>query len=167
MESLACVRELELPDWAIGAGFVRNAVWDHLHGFVKHTALEDVDVLYFNSDDTEPGSEIPIEECLLEKLPNRNWSVKNQARMHLRNGDEPYASTSHAMEYWLETATCVAARLEDNDAMSIIAPFGLSDLLSLKSRPTAAGLRRHDQYIARMQMKSWSAHWPEVAVKDF
>lgn len=29
---LDIVRSLALPDCWIGAGFVRNAVWDHLHG---------------------------------------------------------------------------------------------------------------------------------------
>ncbi|WP_404943225.1 nucleotidyltransferase family protein, partial [Pseudomonas sp. DP16D-T1] len=29
---LEIVRSLNLPDCWIGAGFVRNAVWDHLHG---------------------------------------------------------------------------------------------------------------------------------------
>lgn len=32
MEILKAVRTLELPDWIIGAGFVRNPIWDHLHG---------------------------------------------------------------------------------------------------------------------------------------
>lgn len=31
--------------------------------------------------------------------------VKNQARMHLRNGDRPYQSATDAMRYWPETAT--------------------------------------------------------------
>ena len=34
MEQLRAVRELALPDWCIAAGFVRNRVWDHLHGIV-------------------------------------------------------------------------------------------------------------------------------------
>src|SRR5712664_2713902 len=32
MEQLRSVRTLDLPDWCIAAGFVRNRVWDHLHG---------------------------------------------------------------------------------------------------------------------------------------
>ena len=34
MEQLRAVRSLDLPDWCIAAGFVRNRVWDHLHGIV-------------------------------------------------------------------------------------------------------------------------------------
>ncbi|MGD9885270.1 MAG: nucleotidyltransferase family protein [Reyranella sp.] len=42
MIQLRAVRELALPDWCIAAGFVRNRVWDHLHGIVP--AREPVDI---------------------------------------------------------------------------------------------------------------------------
>ena len=50
-ECLAAVRSLALPDCWIGAGFVRNAVWNALHAGVKgfHPPPEsDVDVVYFD-----------------------------------------------------------------------------------------------------------------------
>jgi hypothetical protein len=31
---LDAVRRQRLPDWAVGAGFIRSAVWDALHGYV-------------------------------------------------------------------------------------------------------------------------------------
>ena len=34
MEQLRAARTLALPDWCIAAGFVRNRVWDALHGIV-------------------------------------------------------------------------------------------------------------------------------------
>ena len=33
MGVLRTARSLHLPDWMIGAGFVRNKVWDYLHGY--------------------------------------------------------------------------------------------------------------------------------------
>ena len=33
MNALYAVQALELNDGWIGAGFVRDAVWDHLHGY--------------------------------------------------------------------------------------------------------------------------------------
>jgi len=46
------------------------------------------------------------------------------------------------MNYWLETPTCTAVRLDKNDKLHSIAPFGINDLLKMNIRPTPAG-RRH------------------------
>ncbi|MEO1142771.1 MAG: nucleotidyltransferase family protein, partial [Pseudomonadota bacterium] len=102
METLQAARGIGLPDWAIGAGFIRNAVWDHLHGYDKITPLADIDVLYFEPSDLSKERELDIEAILKAILPDRPWSVRNQARMHLRNNDAPYASTEDALRYWLE-----------------------------------------------------------------
>ena len=47
MNLLVSVRELGLPDWYLAAGVIRNTVWDVLHGYKKHTPLNDIDVVYF------------------------------------------------------------------------------------------------------------------------
>ena len=47
MRILKIVNELDLPDWWIGAGFVRNKVFDYLHGYERRTKLNDVDIIYF------------------------------------------------------------------------------------------------------------------------
>ena len=46
MAALRAARALDLPSWAIGAGVVRNEVWDHLHGYKQATPMQDVDVVY-------------------------------------------------------------------------------------------------------------------------
>ena len=161
---LRAVRALDLPDWAVGAGFVRNAVWDHLHGYAEPTPLPDVDVLFFDPADRAGQREGALERRLAEALPGVPWSVRNQARMHRRNGDRPYADTEDALRHWLETATCVAVRLGAGDRLEVIAPFGLDDLLSLRSVPTARGRVRYDAYIARMRAKDWPSRWPGVRV---
>jgi hypothetical protein len=43
MAALEAARRVEPPDWLIGAGALRTAVWDHLHGFESPTALADID----------------------------------------------------------------------------------------------------------------------------
>ena len=83
-----------------------------------------------DSDDSD--SELDIETTLKAISPDRPWSVRNQARMHLRNKDAPYASTEDALRYWLETPTCVAARLETDNSLTLFSPYGLSDLMDLK-----------------------------------
>jgi hypothetical protein len=161
---LRAVRTLHLPDAAVGAGFVRNAVWDWLHGYEPPTSLSDVDVLYFDPTDLSPERDGDLERQLAAAMADVPWSVRNQARMHLRNGDSPYADTEDAMRYWLETATCVALRLESDGGLTVIAPYGIDDLMAMRSRPTPRGRERFAAYVARMREKDWPSRWPKVRV---
>ncbi len=165
MQTLRAVRGLGLPDWAIGAGFVRNAVWDRLHAFDAPTPLSDLDILFFDPSDLSTQREAAIEVALVSALSDRPWSVRNQARMHIRNCDDPYASTADALRYWLETPTCVAVRLNGDDSLAIIAPYGLSDLINMRGVPTARGREHFNQYLDRMCCKNWPATWPQVSVE--
>src|SRR5688572_20445549 len=97
MRALALAAELALSDWCIAAGFVRNLVWDKLHGFQQPTALGDIDLIYFDAADACAERDEVLEEGLRTRDPVLPWSVRNQARMHVRNDDAPYASTSDAM----------------------------------------------------------------------
>ncbi|MBC8242648.1 MAG: nucleotidyltransferase family protein [Alphaproteobacteria bacterium] len=162
MAVLGAARRLELPDCWIGAGFVRRKVWDHLHGFAQATPLDDIDLLYFQAADTRQAGEQAIEERLRQIMPGQPWSAKNQARMHLRNGDHPYAGTVDAMRHWLETPTCVAVRLAANGKLELVAPFGIDDLLHLIIRPTPAGQRRERAYRERLENKQWLQNWPKT-----
>ncbi len=47
MKALHAVQALGLNDGWIGAGFVRDAVWDHLHGYGPRPLSGDVDVVWF------------------------------------------------------------------------------------------------------------------------
>ena len=44
MQALAQVRALRLRTWCVGAGAVRNLVWDALHESATPSALADIDV---------------------------------------------------------------------------------------------------------------------------
>lgn len=162
---LQSVRQLGLADWAVGAGFVRSAVWDHLHGYSEPSPLNDVDVLYFDPTSADIGRDEALERELRSAMPDVPWQVKNQVRMHHRNGDPPYRNCEDALRYWLETATCVALRLEADDTLAIMAPYGLDDLLALRSRPTPRGRERYGAYIRRMRRKNWPEQWPRVRVE--
>lgn len=166
-EMLAAVRSLELPDCWMTAGVVRNRVWDCLHGYDEPTALNDIDVIYVDPDDLDEASEKRMEGALRAHQPEHPWSVKNQARMALRNGDTPYRSAAHALEHWCETPTAVGIGLNTMDGIEIIAPLGLDDLFNLIVRPTPFA-RAHPnklaQYRERMAKKNWSRQWPRLRV---
>jgi len=48
---LRAARELGLPDWWIGSGFVRTAVWDAMYDKADKMVPPDVDVIYLDSHD--------------------------------------------------------------------------------------------------------------------
>ena len=162
MSILYEVQALELNDGWIGAGFVRDAVWDYLHGYALRPVSGDVDVVWFDSKNCAPDLDRVLEERLKQQLPTLDWSVKNQARMHQRNGDHPYTSTGDALLSWPETATAVAVRLGPK-GLDITAPYGLSDLFELRLRPTPAFERdKLDSFKQRVSTKRWLERYPRL-----
>lgn len=163
-EALAAVAGLALPDCWIGAGFIRDAVWDHLHGRSPTFPAADVDVIWFAPETADEEADRDIERRLQGLLPAYMWSVKNQARMHRRNGDAPYGSVADAMKHWPETATAVAARL-DNEKIEICAPFGLDDLWALRLRPTPAfANEKWPIFQERPASKRWIERYPMLTL---
>lgn len=159
------VRGLDLPDCWVAAGFVRSAVWDHLHQRTPSPLPEDIDVIWFDRRQPSPTRDAELETILRHRDESLQWSVKNQARMHLRNDDAPYASATEAMRYWPETATAVGVRLDGQDRLEVAAPLGLDDLFDLVVRP--AGRFKDEKqpiYQQRLRDKNWLATWPKLKV---
>src|SRR5215470_19644803 len=129
MEQLRAVRTLALPDWCIAAGFVRNRVWDHLHGIAPARPPADIDVLFYDAADLSKEREYEFEDRLDDLLPGLPWQVRNQARMHLSKGLPQHRSTADSMIYWLETVTAVGVRLEADGSLTVVAPLGVDDLV--------------------------------------
>src|SRR6185312_916159 len=165
MKQLRAVRSLALPDWCIAAGFVRNRVWDHLHGIAPPRPPADIDVLYYDASDLSKAPEQAY-ESRLNALSPAPWQVRNQARMHVWKKLPQHRSTAESMTYWLETVTAVGVRLETDDSLTVVAPLGTDDLLGLTCRPTAFGRTRLDEYEARIAAKRWRELWPKVRFVD-
>lgn len=163
IEILTIVRDLKLNDCWIGAGFVRNKVWDEKHG-KNRTALNDIDVIHFDQLNVSKEHDLEIEASLRNKEPNLNWSIKNQVRMHLRNGHEPYNDCNQAISFWPETATSVAVRLNAKNKLECIAPHGLEDLFALKVIPTPEF--NLSIYKARIEKKQWQKKWEKLTISS-
>ncbi|GEA07539.1 hypothetical protein KUL42_23000 [Alteromonas sp. KUL42] len=163
MACLTALRSMALPQGYIGAGFLRNAIWDALHNKAFATPLNDVDVIYFCPNSTQ-SQDKHIEAELARLMPDVNWQVKNQARMHLLHGHEPYASCEEAISYWVERETCVAIKLNDNDKLELLAPFGLTSSFegSLSINPMHG---RPDVFRARVEAKQWLTQWPKLRLE--
>ncbi|MDH3659661.1 MAG: nucleotidyltransferase family protein [Alphaproteobacteria bacterium] len=167
LTALQAVRALDLPDGWISAGFVRNRVWDHLHGFDEATPLNDIDVIVFDPVRLDDAHEKRLEAELCRLRPGLPWQVKNQVRMAERNDDRPYRSIDDALEHWCETPTAIGVRLDSKERIEITAPLGLGDLFDLVVKPTPFA-RNHPhklaQYRERMIKKNWPRTWPRIRV---
>jgi len=162
LEALNCVQKLNLPQCYLAAGFVRNLVWDHLHHHSVATPLNDVDVIYFKLDESTPDKFKEYELKLNESMPELNWQVRNQAAMHIRNGDRPYKSSLDAMSYWPEKETAVATRKLKSGNLECIAAFGFVSLFNLQI--TYNPKRQYDIFKGRVKSKGWLEQWPNLTI---
>lgn len=162
MEVLKAVQSLNLPDWLIGAGFVRNPIWDNLHGYEKRAHTTDIDVAYFNLADLSEKTEIEYQNKL-KNIFDADWSVTNQARMsEINNQKEKYFSTEDAIAHWPETATAIGITLLHDGQLKLIAPYGTEDLLSLNLRMSPKFKNINNAFEIRAEKKQWLTKWPKL-----
>ncbi len=166
MSILEAVAELQLPDAWVSAGLIRNKVWDVMHGI--ETPIHDIDVIYYDDRDVSLEIEEALEHTLAALMPNEPWSVKNQARMHLKNGFPPYSSSFDGVAHFTETPTAIAVRLYKGE-LEIMAPYGLADLFEKKVRPTPYFQRDGSFwpiYNKRMEEKRWDQIWTCLSIEE-
>ncbi|CAM3872627.1 nucleotidyltransferase family protein [Parendozoicomonas haliclonae] len=158
MEILSIVRSLNLPDCLVAAGFVRNLVWDSIHS--KKTALNDIDVIFYDSSDCSNDIEQQITEQLNRAYPDFLWEATNQAFIHTANGDRPYKNTLDAMSYWPEKETAIGVSLNADNSINIESVFGLETLFA--GEITYNPKRSIDTFQQRVRSKKWLEIWPNL-----
>jgi hypothetical protein len=161
VRDLNLVRQLNLPNWYIAAGYVRNYIWDSLHDYSTRTSLNDIDVIYYDKSNLSEDFEKNLENWLNQKTNLSIWSVKNQARMHIKNNDEPYNSIVDAISKWPETVTAVGISLKEDDSIAIIAPYGIDDLFEMRVRRSPL-FKDKGYFYTRVQNKKWLELWPQL-----
>lgn len=170
MSMLQSVRRLELESWCIGAGAVRNLVWDSIHGYDLATAAQgDIDVAFFDGSDLSTARDVQLQSRLSGFLPGTPWEVTNQAGVHLWF-EETFGypvpalrSLDEAVGSWPEYATSVGLWLDHDDSVQVIAPHGLDDLFGcvVRHNPARASV---ETYRNRVEQKVYLARWPRVKV---
>lgn len=161
LEILSILSE-QSEDLYLGGGIIRNLVWDNLHGYSEMTPIEDIDVIYFNKLCVSKENDLGIEERLKKAMPNYKWSVKNQARMHTANADDPYLSLEDAISKWPEIASAILLKRDKDGTYTFIAPFGFDDLFRLIVRPTPHFMNKLSQYQTRIRSKEWDTIWNKL-----
>ncbi|SEM71064.1 nucleotidyltransferase family protein [Paenibacillus sp. OV219] len=164
MDELRLVRSLQLPQCYIAAGYIRNYVWDRICGYSGRSLHDDIDLVYYDSTHLSPVRDHELEQYLIAVTGNPKWSVKNQARMHTRNGNPiPYQSTSDALSRWPEMVTAIGVRLSEEDQLEFCCPHGLVDLFGMRVQRSPY-FSDHVYYLERISRKAWNQHWPNLTI---
>ena len=171
MHVLKTARDLALWDWLVFSGAVYQPVLNHLTGRPLDYGIRDYDLAYFDASDLSYEAEDRVIRRVRAAFdePLRSMvEVRNQARVHLwfeaKFGEaySPLSCTAEALERFTSATFAIGARLEPDDRLHIEAPFGLSDLFTLRVRPnprrkTAGFARACDNVLRR---------WPELTVEN-
>ena len=164
MNVLREAEKLNLPDWMIGAGFLRTKVWDFLHNIKREVALtHDIDLVYFDKNNSDEGNDNQLSLKMKGKF-GLEWEIVNQAYTHIWHDRKGmYKNTEEALSEWVETPTCVAVTLKDN-VLRIIAPHGTDDLFNLIVRPSPAYIDKLDVFYERVHGKKWLEKWDKLRI---
>jgi hypothetical protein len=168
MAALDAVSELGFSQWCIGAGVIRNIVFDHLDG-ASTTPIRDVDVAYFDSSDLREAADRQYENILKRRMPHIPWEVTNQAAVHLwfhkRFGYRvpPVDGIADAVATWPETCTAVAVTKILGKGHEVYAPCGLEDLFGMiiRRNPARVDVRT---FKARISTKRYDQCWKSVKI---
>lgn len=164
MNVLTEASKLSLPDWIIGAGFLRNKVWDYLHDIKRDVAdTHDIDLVYFDNVNIDEENDRKLSESMTGVL-GLDWEIVNQAYTHKwHNRGIQYKDTAEGLSEWVETPTCVGVTLVNGD-LKIVAPHGIDDLVNLIVRPTPSFKGNLDIFYSRIESKKWLEKWPKLRV---
>ena len=167
VDVLRSARRVDPPEWVVGAGVIRDIVWDYLEGRPRGE-VKDVDLAFFDPVDLSRARDLEVERALEREFP-APWDAKNQAAVHLwyeaRFGHriEPITSIPDAISRWPEPATAVAVRLEADDTLAIVAPLGLEDLFDMVLRRNPRQITRAF-FEERVSRKRPLDRWPHVRI---
>src|SRR5215813_6613858 len=168
---LTVARHLRLPDWLVFSGAVYQPVLNHLTGRPFDYGIKDYDLAYFDASDISYGAE----DAMIRRVkfgfnePLRSMvEVRNQARVHLwfeAKFGEPYGPLScsaDALERFASATFAVGVRLESDDRLHVVAPFGLAHLFALRLVPNP---RRETVNFARA-CGNVQRRWPELVIDN-
>jgi uncharacterized protein len=79
--------------------------------------------------------------------------------MYFRNNHPAYFETQNAISHWPETATAIAVRLNSQNTIKILTPYGL-DLFNLITRHTPGFDLALFQ--KRANAKQWKKYWENL-----
>lgn len=172
MTILKACRAQNLPDWRLVSGAIYGTLFNSLTNRPLDYGIKDYDIAYFDSDISYEAEDRWIKQiaAALPQSLREKVEVRNQARVHLwfkeRFGaDYPKLKcTDESLDYYLCPAHAIAVRLEDDDTISIAAPFGVDDIFNMIMRPNPKSLQTENR---NAKVASIIKRWPEVKYIDY
>lgn len=173
MALLSGLREIDLPDWRLVSGAIYQTVWNRLTSKAQGHGIKDYDIAYFDDNDLSYEAEDALIRRVNEALPE--WAdrveLRNQARVHLWyperfGGSYPKLTcTDESLEYYMCSTHAVAVRLEQDDNLTVAAPYGLEDIFTLTMRPLHKLSTNQQNYAEKA--KRMARFWPELEILDW
>lgn len=161
MNIIRIAESLNLPDWVIGAGFVRNKVWDYLHGYSRTGVYTpDIDLVYYDPVGNDERADEELSRQLRQET-NIPFEIVNQFYAHRWNSLPPYGSIENALASWPETATGIGIKIRDGE-LELLAPHGIEDLVNLIVRPSPTFREGIEKVRERALEKQWLRKWPKL-----
>jgi hypothetical protein len=118
---LPAIALLNLPNWWLAGGAVRNTVWRSLFGNNCQLVINDFDIAFFDALG-DRSQELTAKATLTEQFPDYKFDVKNQASFaRWRPGRRPYSSTEDGVSDWL-SLQCPPYMLELSDHRLLNSP---------------------------------------------
>ncbi|BAZ15050.1 hypothetical protein NIES4071_69200 [Calothrix sp. NIES-4071] len=143
-EVLPAIAELQLPNWWLAGGAVRNTVWRQIFSDDCKLVIKDFDIAFFDAEG-DRSQELGAKETLTNQFPNYIFDVKNQASFaRWREGRQTFVSTEDGISNWLHTATAVGVRVNIQGEWEYFTPYGLDDLFNGVIRPTPTHVNNPD-----------------------
>jgi hypothetical protein len=166
----AYLKESNLRNWYIAAGFIQQAYFNLRHGFEIHHSIKDIDIAYFddcaNTEQDDREAEMELGELIANRVA---VDIKNQAFVHLWYKDRfgydipPYRDIFDAIDSFPMTSTAIG--ITDRDGVeSIYSTFGLEDLYRMIVRPNK---RQITEQIYELKKRKIAAKWPMVTIVEW
>ncbi|MBW4447977.1 MAG: nucleotidyltransferase family protein [Spirirestis rafaelensis WJT71-NPBG6] len=136
--------QINLPNWWLAGGAVRNTVWRYIFGEECQLVINDFDIAFFDEQGNR-SQELAAKTTLTNQFPDYKFDVKNQASFaRWRAGRQTYTSTEDGIANWLHTATAVGVKLDAEGKWQFLTPYGLDDLFDGIIRPTPTHIDNPD-----------------------
>ena len=161
--------QIALKNWYVAGGCVTQTVWNSKLGLDPMHGLKDVDLIYFDADESE--REQTENQTRIGKILSRLGipvDVKNEALVHTwyakKFGYEisPYQTTEDGIRAWLP-AFAVGVR-PSPDHFVVFAPYGLEDLFKMVIRPNKLQITE-EIYVGMIQ--KFKDRWPAIEVIEW
>jgi hypothetical protein len=156
--------EIDLPDCWLTGSSIAQTLWNTTFGLPPDHGKFDVDLIYFDEADLSAATEEAHEARLRRLFADLNvrLDLKNQARVHQWYPDRfgfaipPYRSAAQAIATFPTISSAIGIR-PGAGGLEIVAPFGLTDLLSPVVRPNRVLISRE---VYETKLKRWKSVWP-------